>query len=195
MDNNFKKSDSIGELEKKLYSPNEDFEQKERKNLRPQEFNVARDWKSDHVKKELPINNGIPKTNWFLGIFILAFIFFVGALGYVGIRYYLGSEISAQDVDILVNAPLTISAGEVLDFEVVLQNKNQAQIKYVDVEIQFPDGTRSVSDIGANYSNSKETIESIAVGEIVKRNYEALFFGEENEKKEISIFLKYQIEG
>lgn len=196
MNNNFEKSDSLEELEKKLYSPNQNPTQKERKHLRPQEFEVAQNWQSEHVsEKVLPVDDGTPKTNWFLGIFILAFIFFLGALGYVGVKFYLTDGVSAQEVDIIVNAPLTISAGEVLDFEIQLQNRNQIPVKYVDIEVQFPDGTRTTADIGTDYKNSKETVESIAIGEIIKRNYDALLFGEENEKKEISVFLKYSVDG
>lgn len=196
MDNNFEKPDSLEELEKKLYSPNQTLTQKERKHLNPQEFEVAREWQSESVPiKPALIDDGTPKTNWFLGIFILAFIFFLGALGYIGFKFYFSSGVSAQNIDIIVNAPLAISAGEVLNFEVQLQNRNQIPVKYVQMEIQFPDGTRATSDIGVDYKNTKDDIEAIAVGEIVKRNYDALLFGEENEKKEIIVFLKYSVDG
>lgn len=196
MNNNFGKPNSLDDLEKKLYSPTQNLAQKERKHLRPQEFGVARDWQSEHIsEKNTSEDSGEPQTNWFLGFFILAFIFFLGALGYVGFKFYFSSGVDAQNVDIIVNAPLTISAGETFDFEVQFQNRNQIPVKYVDIEVQFPDGTRSVSDIGLDYKSDKESIESIAVGEIIKRNYGALLFGEENEKREISIFLKYTVDG
>jgi len=196
MDNNFEKPNRLDELEKKLYSPTHGVVQKERRHLRPQEYDVPQDWQPDQgaTPPTFPVE-GEKKTNWFLGFFILAFIFFLGALGYVGFKFYFSSGINAQNVDILINAPLTIGAGETFDFEVALQNKNQIAMRLVDIEVQFPDGTRSVTDIGTDYKKTKETIESIAIGEVVKKNYSALLFGEEGDKKEVSVFLMYQVEG
>jgi hypothetical protein len=193
--NNFEKPNSLDELEKKLYSPNQGVVQKERKQLRPQEYTVPQDWERENVNvEESPFVIDDSKPNWFFRFFILALIFFLGALGYVGVKLYFGSGIDAQNVDVLINAPLAIGAGEVFDFEVVMQNKNQINMRYVDVEVQFPDGTRSVSDIGTDYKTAKESIDTIEIGEIVKKNYGAMLFGEEGEKKEVTIFLTYKVQ-
>lgn len=192
----FEKPNSIDELEKKLYSPNQSLIQKERKPLRPKEYDVAQDWPTEHLDtKDISLGDNEKKPNWFFRLFIITLLFFLGALAYVGVKMYLNSGINASNVDILVNAPLTVGAGEAFDFEISIQNKNQLGMRYIDAEVQFPDGTRSVNDIATDYKNTKENIESIGVGEIIKRNYSALLFGEEGEKKEVTVFLTYQVDG
>lgn len=193
--NNFEKPNRIEELEKKLYSPNQELTQKERKPLNIKQYDVKQDWEGQHeVPDESIILDDTKKPNWFFRLFIVALIFFLGALGYVGVKMYLNWGINASDVDILVNAPLTVPAGEEFAFETVLQNKNQIPIKFVEMEVVFPNGTRHIEDISKDYKDTKDVIETIAVGEIIKRNYSALLFGEENEKKEITINLKYQVD-
>lgn len=193
--NNFEKTNRIDELEKKLYSPNHSTQQRARKPLRAQEFNVPQDWDTPHLDtQDTALVDKGEGPNWFFRFFVLAFIFFIGALGYVGIKLYLTGGVDASNVDILVNAPLTISAGEPLELELSIQNKNQVTLRSIDLEIQFPDGTRTVTDVGVDQKSVSETIDSIAVGEIVKRNHEALLFGEEGEKKEITIGMVYQID-
>lgn len=193
--NNFEKPNRIEELEKKLYSPNQELTQKERKPLNTQQYDVKQDWGEQSQSSDEPVLlDDTKKPNWFFRLFIIALIFFLGALGYVGIKMYLNWGVNASDVDIIVNAPLTVAAGEELSFETVVQNKNQTPIKFVEMEVVFPDGTRQVTDIGKDYSNTRETIDTINVGEVIKRNYSALLFGEENEKKEIVINLKYQVD-
>ncbi|MEN9921210.1 MAG: hypothetical protein RLZZ517_188 [Candidatus Parcubacteria bacterium] len=194
---NFEKPNRIEELEKKLYSQNQQVTQKDRKPLRSKEYDVAHDWQSDSADtitdSALVVEE--KKPNWFFRFFIVALIFFIGAGAYLGITWYLNSGVDASSVDILVNAPLTIGAGEVLNFEVTAQNQNQIPITYVEMDVQYPDGTRSSSDIGQDLRTTTEKVDSLAIGEIMKRNYQSLLFGEESEKKEITIFLTYQAEG
>ncbi len=196
MNNNFEKPDRLDEVEKKLNSPNQVIGIRTRKPLREETYETPRDWQSPHANtQESPLALDGKKTNWFFRFFIIAFIFFLGALGYLGYKFYFDGGIDVKNVDILINAPLTIGAGEVLDFEVVMQNKNQVGMRYIDVEVDFPDGTRSVQDIGSNYEIDNQAVDMLEVGGIVKKNYSALLFGEEGDKKEITILLTYQIDG
>ncbi len=196
MNNNFEKPNRLEEVEKKLNSPTQIMGIKNRKPLHEEEYATPRDWQSAHVDvKESPLVLDYKKPNWFLRFFILAFIFFIGALGFAGYKFFIDDGVDASKVDVLINAPLTIGAGEILDFEVVMQNKNQMGMRYIDVEVMFPDGTRSTQDIGINYPVAKESVDVIEVGGVVKKNYNALLFGEEGDKKEISVLLTYQVEG
>lgn len=194
---NFEKPNRIEELEKKLYSPNQQLTQKDRKPLQQKQYDVAQDWPTQNLDasaKEDFFSNE-KKPNWFFRFFILALLFFIGAAGYLGIKWYLNSGIDASAAEVLINAPLAIGAGEEFDFEVTIQNQNQYVMKYLQLEVQFPDGTRSVADISKEYKNTTENIESLAIGDILKRNYGALLFGEENERREITVFLTYQVDG
>ncbi len=193
--NNFQKPNRIEKLEERLYSPNQSTDPKERKHLIQKEYEVAQDWPTQNLSTEgieyTPQDN---KPNWFFRSFIVALIFFIGTAIYLGVNWYLNSSVDASNVDILINSPLSASGGEAFNFEASIQNKNQMVMKNVEIEVFFPDGTRSLIDISKEQNRLYEKIDTLQIGEIIKRNHNAILFGEENEKKEISILLTYQID-
>lgn len=193
--NNLDKSSSLDDLEKKLNSPNSMMGVRDRKPLHEKIYETPLAWQSTKpVIEESTFLINEKKTNWFFRFFILTFIFFLGALGYLGYRFYFNSGVDASNVDIAINAPLTVGAGEQFNFEAVIQNKNQVGMRYMDIEVEYPDGTRSMEDIGTELKNTKETVDSFPTGAIIKKNYGALLFGEETDKKEIRVLLTYQID-
>lgn len=196
-DDNFEKPNRLDNLERKLYSPRNQIEGKSRRPLREKEYSVAQDWEQKNTQplEDTSLSVDRSRKNWFLRFFVVAFLFFIVALGYVGFKFYFDNGIDAGNVDILVNAPLTVGAGEVFTFDVLLQNKNQMNMQTVDMTIDFPDGTRSSEDISQNYDNSREEIGDIAIGAVSKKNYNAILFGEEGEKREITVSLSYRVEG
>jgi hypothetical protein len=193
---NNEKSDPLEDLEKKLNSPKQFDNFTNRKSLGAEVYETPRDWDSPHVdtqKSSFALK--FKKTNWFVQFFIWATLFALFAVVYVGIRYYLERGIGVGNVDILVNAPLTIGSGEQFDFETTMQNKNQVAIKNIDVEVTFPEGTRSVQNIETGYEIDSQKIENLDSGAIFKQNYSAYLFGEEGERKKVTIAVTYQIDG
>ncbi len=196
-DSDFERPNRLDSLEQKLYSPSADFQARARKPLRERQHEIPRDWgqAAQHDLQETSLAVDTSRKNWFVRFFILALIFFLGALGYVGWKLFLGNSVDAQNVDILVNAPLTIGAGEEFAFDVLVKNENAMNMETVDIELELPEGTRSVQDIGQEFERTREQMGSIAVGQIAKKNYSALLFGEEGDKKEITVRLSYRVEG
>jgi hypothetical protein len=90
--NNFEKPNRIDDLEKKLYSANQSFVQKERKHLNSKEYAVAQDWEAptldvqdtDLIEKE-------KNPNWFFRFFLVALVFFIGTGIYLAINWFLNS--------------------------------------------------------------------------------------------------------
>jgi hypothetical protein len=197
MPDDFEKPNKLDAIERQLYSPRHEMESRSRKPLREKQYSVANNWSQENTTplEETSLSVDKSKSNWFLRFFIVAFIFFLAALGYVGFKFLFQDGIDAKNVDILVNAPLTVGAGEVFAFDVLLQNKNQMNMQTVDITVEFPDGTRSVSNISEDYNDIREQIGDIEMGQISKKNYNALLFGEEGDKKEITISLSYRVEG
>ncbi len=197
MSDDFEKPNRLDNLETKLYSPRRDIENKARKPLREKEYSIAQDWEHPNLEPlaDSSLSVDRSKKNWFLRFFVVAFIFFLGALGFVGWKMFFDNGIDAGNVEILVNAPLTIGAGEVFTFDVLLQNKNQMNMQTVDMTIDFPDGTRSTEDISENYDVNREEVGDISIGAVSKKNYSAILFGEEGEKREINVIISYRVEG
>lgn len=198
MNEEYEKPNALDGVEQKLNSVQANIDAKPRRALDQKQYQVAQEW----ISKSQPtprVDTGVSvdrsKKNWFLRFFIIAFLFFLVAAGYVGYKLYFDSGIDAKNVDILVNAPLAVGAGEVFTFDVLMQNKNQMDIHDVDITVDFPEGTRSVANISDAYMIQKESVGDIAIGKVSKKNYNALLFGEENEKKEVHVSITYQVEG
>ena len=195
MNNDPEKSHRIDEIEQKLYSPNPNLDVKDRKPLRPKEYGVQDDWeRTETVVEDKEIFIPDKKPNWFLRFFIITFIFFIGALGYAGYVFFFATSSISRNIDILVNAPLTIGAAEPFRFEVLVQNKDHFPIVFVDVIVEFPDGSRRVDNIQELYRRDVQQIEVVPSGATVKKDYEVFLFGEENESKDIKVTLVYQTE-
>ena len=197
MPDEYEKPNRINALEEKLYSPHADLHAKSRKPLREKDYGVAGNW-GEEPPRDLSVSSlsvDESKKNWFMRFFVAALIFFIAAAGFVGWRFFIDDGIDAKNVDILVNAPLTVGAGEEFAFDVLMQNKNAMNMQTVDIEIELPDGTRSVKNVGEKYEYVREEVEDIAVGQIGKKSYGALLFGEEGDGKEILVRLNYRVEG
>ncbi len=197
MSDEFEKPNKIDALEQKLYSPRQDIVARERRPMKEKEYNIAHDWNTPSAPpmQDNPLSADRPRKNWFLTFLILSFIFFLGALGYVGYKFYFNESSLGRNVDILVNAPIAIGAGEIFAFDVLIENKNSVGIETVDIEVEFPDGTRSPSDIGQDFKRVNDEIDPIASGSTSKSNYSALLFGEEGDKKEMIVRVQYRVEG
>lgn len=197
MPEDYEKPNRIDSLEQKLYSPHADLTAKARKPLREKEYEVAENWAETPREnlRDTSLGTDESKKNWFMRFAIVAFLFFIAALGFVGWKFFMDDGIDAKNVDILVNAPLTVGAGETFAFDVLMQNKNAMKMETVDIEVEFPDGTRSAQNISETYKYVREDAGNIEVGQIAKKTYDALLFGEEGEKKEITVRLNYRVEG
>src|SRR5690606_31252871 len=104
-------------------------------------------------------------------------------------------SIEAEDVDVLINAPLLIGAGETFTFDVLIENHNEVAMTGVEISIEYPQGTRDVADVSRDYLRDRDTIGNIGVGSLAKQTYSAVLFGEENDLKEVRVFVTYQVEG
>lgn len=190
------KPKSLDNLEQRLYSPRQDIVPKERRAMHEKQYNIPQDWERPVQEKEEPmfLDQQEKKANWFFRFFILAFLFFLGAAGYAGYIFMYGPQSIKRNVDILINAPLSTSGGEPFEFEVLVENRDASPIILSELVVEFPDGTRKTGDINTMYEEEKREIPVIEGGTISKQNFSALLFGEENEKKDIKVFLTYRTE-
>jgi hypothetical protein len=195
MNNYLNKKSNLDSLEQKLYSPRQDVTLKERKGLVEKQYTIPQDWEAptkpiDETELQLPKDG----PNWFFRIFMIALVFFIGAAGFAAYMFFWAPQSINRNINILINAPLSVGAGEPFNFEVMIENKDPSPIILADLVVQFPDGTRMVSDINSLYQTDAQTIDRIEGGTVVKKNYSALLFGEENQKKDIEVFLTYRTE-
>ncbi len=119
-----------------------------------------------------------------LSISLGAFLFFRGA-----------NLISADNIDIVINGPVSVSGGEPINFDVRVSNKNNIDLEAVDLSLEFPDGTVDPSDQNKEMRSYRELVGDIPAGKSADKKVSAIIFGEENIQKQIEVTVTYSVKG
>ncbi len=127
-------------------------------------------------------------------LFTFVLLFFVGALGYAYIHFERGTNVISPDkIDIKVTGPVSVVSGEVSEFLVDITNNNSAELIQADLVVQYPDGTKNPEDRTLNLNNQRIDIGEVPAGQTVRRKLSAVFFGEQNLKKNIMYSFEFNI--
>ncbi len=88
-----------------------------------------------------------------------------------------------------------MAGGEVLPLEIGIKNNNSVQLKVVDLQVTFPDGTREAENISRELKRYTEVLGDMNVGETKSKVIKAILFGEENSRKTIKVSVEYRTPG
>src|SRR5574343_668192 len=190
----------IENLKKSLYSRNApEIRTKRRLRFSDEENNINTDWEHEAEKPVLSELNTEYKNNsmsFFTKILLWSFIFFIVSVGIGTLLVYKGSNIvSAKNVDISINGPLSISGGAPFNFQVQVSNQNNIKLETVDLAVEYPSGTTDINDSFKELKNTRELIDDIAPGGVGQKSLSAVLYGEENSKKEIKVSVEYRVKG
>ncbi len=191
----------IDELKKSLYSRTApDIRAKRRLHFRREEAPaVSPDWEhpiesTEEVKLNTSYKN--PSMSFFTKFLTGSVIFFLLAIGMGSYLVFNGSNIiSANNIDIIVNGPVTIAGGEPVSFEVQVTNKNNIKLETVDLAVTFPAGSVDAEDRSKELKESRELMEDIVPGGVGQKTVRAVLYGEENTKREIVVDVSYRVAG
>ncbi len=136
-----------------------------------------------------------PPRRSLLTIFLIGtLIFFLLAAGFAVYTLYRGGNIiSPANVELLVDGPKTAKAGETLNLQVLVANKNTTPLKSTDLIIEFAAGTRSPTDVTKELTRARISLNTIAPGASANQTIRAVVFGEKDTEQEIKISIEYRI--
>jgi hypothetical protein len=216
-------NDSIDLLEKSLYSRNAPQVRAGRHlHLRPKNYDVKDDW--DHPKDtfehdfdDAPMMAGFntdddnddasdatstrgryvkSHMSFFTKFLIASIIFFILCLGAGAYFVWRGADIiSANNIDINLAGPVSISGGSPASFTVQVSNKNNVALQVVDMTVDYPPGTADPADPASPLKETQETLPDIASGGIGQQTIDAIFYGEANSQKTIQVTVNYRVAG
>jgi hypothetical protein len=190
----------IEELKKAMYSRNApDIRTKRRLRFQKQEVDVNTDWEHpQEIQEDVELNKRYKDTSmsFFTKLLLFSVIIFVLALGAGAYLLFNGSNIvSANNIDININAPVSIAGGEPVSFDVQVFNKNNVKLETVDLAVDFPIGTADPIDTAKELKNFRELIPDIDPNGVGQKTIQAVMYGEENSKKEIKVTVEYRVKG
>lgn len=196
-------------LQRKLQAGRADDEDS-RAELRPEQYTVPEEWR---LERELNGDNSghgqeaaeagpqlsrapSKKTMSLTSkIFIGSIAFFVVSLAIFGFVLLWGTNtISARNVEIAVEAPQQIKAGEPVSLRVRITNKNDTALENAVLLLEFPDGTRNADDPERVLDRVRSTLGEVRSGDTASEQFSAVFYGQENDTRDIAIRLEYRAE-
>ncbi len=190
-DNSPEKS-RVTKLQEKLYSPNTQFQIRQRQNLKRPIKDVPQGWQ-DVESNSFAQVVGEKKMSVFAKIVLVAFVFFLASLGFVFYKLNNNSPNTySSTVDVTVIGPVAIGGGEEMSLDIIIQNKNSFPLNTVDMVIEYPEGTKT-ADLQNELVRFREGLGDIPANTLVKKTYTATLFGEEGDQKNIEARIEYRV--
>lgn len=193
-------NNNIDKLKKGLYS--RDYHpvgNKISRHLINESSGAGSDWshRNEEKTEEKPVFNERKKgISFYAKILIVSFVFFLGASSFAFYKFYNGlNSVSADNIEVMVMGPISVSGGEKLSLDIKVYNNNKIDLKSASLQVDYPEGARSSEDLKTEFKRSRDIIGDIPRGESASKRVEAILFGEEKSKKEIKVTIEYRIQG
>ncbi len=156
---------------------------------------VSENWNDEIIKKKSEeIEFKKPNMSIFKKFFIVAFIFFLGALGYAYYMFTNGtSTVSNEKIDIAVIGNAFVKGGDVLPLKIEIKNNNTSNLELANLIVEYP---RGADDVATDIVRlPRESIGIIEAGASVSRDISVTLFGYEKSVRNVKISLEYHPAG
>lgn len=186
--------DNIERLKKKLYERGGENFTHERSELSPNYRNLKTTWEEEVLPPEWRSKK--ESSRFLVNLLIFSFVLFLVALGLAGYVFLRGKNLVSNDnIEVSIKGPTSVKAGDEINLQLQVANKNNEPIDPVDLIITYPDGTKSASSSGENLTRSEINLGKIASGQTINQSVRAVIFGQENTAKEIRFLFNYHVPG
>jgi hypothetical protein len=183
----------IDQLRERLYSRENPASGYQHGELKPEKYDVAKDWqKSERPMAARPRKS---KRGSFLNK-VLAFsvLFFLLALGYAYLAFNGGfNTISSDHIDVDIDGPSSVSAGDPIELRISIHNKNAVALKDANLLVEYPTGTRRPDDVSQELRRDSADIGVIAEDGEVQETVRAVLYGQVGDVEKINLHLEYGV--
>ncbi len=134
--------------------------------------------------------------SFFTKLLIFSGIFCVVAVGIGAYIFWNGANmISANNIDISINGPISVPGGTPVSFDITVTNKNNIDLQLVDLSVNFPAGATNPDNPSQELTIYRELVGDIKAGQSATKTVKVIIFGEENAQKQIIIDVTYKVKG
>jgi hypothetical protein len=191
-------NDDLEKLKKQLYKKKGWVNQRlKREKLRPSADTAKTYWqKSPSEKKDLSLTiEHMRKRRKFPFFLVFGLLFLAAAV--VGLLFYIftvgGNIISSRNIDLVIEGPSVVKAGEAGKWYILVTNNNKVSLELADLIINYPKGILSLKS--EQLLKERRQIGKVLAGQTIKEEVHVFVLGKEDEQKEIDITLEYRTEG
>ncbi|MDP1625348.1 MAG: hypothetical protein Q8L64_06345 [bacterium] len=206
------KRSPLDRAKKSLYSRDSEAHEPERHDIQGREtHNTPSGWQNEPVSNDQDTNQELEQAIDMSGpvnvmphmdgghrktyklILAACGAFLVIALAIAGFSLLRGTNfVSANNIDILIEGPASVTGGEPILLTTAIVNKNAEKIELVDLIIQFPEGAKDPNNPTKDLSRLRVSVGDIAPGQVVQKSISAIMFGQEGDERKVSFIVEYR---
>lgn len=187
----------IEDIKRNLYDPNDHLVGHQHEGILHKVKHQIRDeWKDEEKNNENNMNKKSkkPPVSIFKKFFIVAIIFFLGALGFAFYKFSTNdTAVSNEKIKIEVIGNAFTKGGEDLSLQIEITNSNSARLELAALSIEYPKGADTTQNDIVRLP--RDVIGTIMPNETVLRNIKVNLYGEEKTIRNIKVSLDYHPEG
>ncbi len=199
--NEFAKSNVIDKLKNRMYSRERKgfLPWRNRREIYKEPTLVNTDWDiGTNTQEQQTYPQGQTKRTYGnVGAFLIfSVVFFI--IASIGSMLYLQSAVdtgSASAVDIVIEGSSAVSAGDVLELQVLVTNRNESALELADLVVTYPEGTVSPADFRTPLSAERIPLGRVEARSARRGAVRAVMLGTSGSRKNIKIELEYRIRG
>ncbi|MCA9353157.1 hypothetical protein KC901_03160, partial [Patescibacteria group bacterium] len=188
-----RKTDHIEELDRELYDPAKEHEQRPRRKIHGRDIELEHDFPDDEYET---LVRARPKyalpTSLFKKIFFVVLTFFIITIFVAGISLYGGKQKVSEDLIAMeiLGQPF-VDGGEELELQIRIQNFNEQDLQLPDLVLSYPKD--SAPD--AERVFLRRSLDDIGYQKRVTETFDLTLFGQEGDTRTIDATLEYRIDG
>ncbi|MEZ4103766.1 MAG: hypothetical protein R3B60_00580 [Candidatus Paceibacterota bacterium] len=136
------------------------------------------------------------KKGWSFRSIVLTFsitVFVIAAIVSSAYIYLGANQISGGNINISLDAPFAVAAGDILPLQFSITNQNSVPIESVTLIINYPSGSKAGDESGRDLYEERISLDDIGPSEAINVPVKAILFGEENQDKEIKASVEYRV--
>ncbi len=135
-----------------------------------------------------------PTPRWLHRLFWVSFLFFIIAAAAAALVWYQGGNfVSSSNVEVEIDGPTEIRAGEELILHVKVTNDNAAPLDFAELTLQYPPGTKRADDPTKELVRESFPLGRLEAGEVVDQLVRAIVFGAQDAALPVVASLEYRL--
>lgn len=191
-------ADNIGELKERMYSRERTgfLPWRRRREVAQERSLVGDDWQYEPPKPPEKPRRNRDHSSYIGASALLAVAVAFFAVASAGAFIYLRAAVgagTAASVDIVIEGPTSVAAGDVVEFQVLVTNRNSEPLDLADLVVDYPAGTVSPADFKTSLTSERIPLGVIEARSARRGVIRGIFLGQNDTQGIVKVELQYRL--